>query len=248
MTYVRFLGAVAAVFLLALPLSAQTQQTRALRSIVLDTFDDPEAQQWQVTASKFSPEGLPETAYVRTWPEALYRTEPEDRTLRSLGVRAAFTRRGYNYVELTPVEEDENGELQPSGIQIPGTVDTIDVWVWGSNRDYYMDIQLRDFRGVVHTLRMGDLSFRGWGNLSIQVPGSIPQESLYTLQEQGLEIAKIVLWTRPQERVDEFYIYLDELKVVTDMFRERFDGEELADPDRIEELWSEGAGTDGTGN
>ena len=128
------------------------------------------------------------------------------------------------------------------GIPIPGTVDTIGVWVWGSRRDYYLDVQLRDFRGVVHTLRMGDVSFRGWQNLQIQVPTSVPQESNYVLQEEGLEIVKLVLWTRPQERVDEFYIYFDEIKVVTDMFRRRFDGEELADPERIEELWSGSSG------
>ncbi len=242
MTYVRFLGAVVAVFLLALPLSAQTQQTRSLRSIVLESFDDPDARTWVVTASKFSPEDLPESAYVRTWPDQLYREEPEGQELRALGVRAAFTRKGYNFVELTPSTEDENGELQPQGIPIPGTVDTIGVWVWGSRRDYYLDVQLRDFRGVVHTLRMGDVSFRGWQNLQIQVPTSVPQESNYVLQEEGLEIVKLVLWTRPQERVDEFYIYFDEIKVVTDMFRRRFDGEELADPERIEELWSGSSG------
>ena len=245
MTYVRFLGAVVAVFLLALPLSAQTQQTRSLRSIVLEDFDDPDARTWLVTASKFSPEELPETAYVNTWPEALYRNEPEDRTLRAFGVRAAFTRKGYNFVEMTPAAENEEGEVVPDGIPIPGTVDTIDVWVWGSNRNYYLDIQLRDFRGVVHTLRMGDLGFRGWQNLRIEIPTYIQQESTYLLQQQGLEIAKLVLWTRPEERVDEFYVYFDEIKVVTDVFRERFDGEELADPERIDELWSEGSGNQG---
>lgn len=246
MTYVRFLGAVAAVFLLALPLSAQTQQTRSLRSMVLEDFDDPEARTWQVTASKFAPEGMPEATYVETWPDALYRQPPEDRTLRSLGVRGAFTRKGYNFVELTP-GSGEGEDFQPEGIPIPGTVDTLDLWVWGSNRNYYMDVQLRDFRGVVHTLRLGDLSFRGWQNLRIEVPNYIPQESTYVLQEEGLRIAKLVVWTRPEERVDQFYMYVDEIKVVTDVFRERYDGEGLADPERVQELWSNGEGSNGGG-
>jgi hypothetical protein len=40
------------------------------------------------------------------------------------------------------------------------------------------------------------------------------------------------------ERVDNFYVYLDQFKVLTDTFESFYDGDELADPDRVQELWS----------
>jgi hypothetical protein len=38
--------------------------------------------------------------------------------------------------------------------------------------------------------------------------------------------------------VDNFYIYIDQLKVLTDTFESFFDGDELADPDWINDVWS----------
>jgi hypothetical protein len=38
--------------------------------------------------------------------------------------------------------------------------------------------------------------------------------------------------------VNNFYFYLDHLKVLTDTFKTRFDGDELADDDREQELWA----------
>jgi hypothetical protein len=35
-------------------------------------------------------------------------------------------------------------------------------------------------------------------------------------------------------------MFLDDLKVLTDLFETRFDGDELADPDYLNELWSAG--------
>jgi hypothetical protein len=37
--------------------------------------------------------------------------------------------------------------------------------------------------------------------------------------------------------VNECYFYLDQIKVLTDVFISRFDGDALTDPDKIEELW-----------
>jgi hypothetical protein len=46
-----------------------------------------------------------------------------------------------------------------------------------------------------------------------------------------------VLWTRPSENVDGFHFYLDEIKVLTDLFETSFDGMGLADPDFVRETW-----------
>ena len=130
----------------------------------------------------------------------------------------------------------------PDGIEIPGKVRDMNVWVWGSNRAYSLEVQLRDHRGIIHTLDFGSIRYRGWDNLQVNIPSYIPQEVVYVPQRRGLEVAKFVLWTSPRERVDEFFVYFDELRVTTDTFEEPFDGEELADPEYVEELWDEGGG------
>jgi hypothetical protein len=244
----RLLGiGLLAVLLVPIMVDAQQQATTNYQSIVIEDFDNPEESRWVVRASKFVGDGYPRQASVNIWPEALYRREPEDRTLRSLGVQAAFDRQGYNFLEFIPVEENEDGEEVPRGITIPGKVNNMDVWVWGSNFDYYMDVHLRDYRGMTHVLRLGNVNYRGWRNLRITIPSWIPQDARYvaelrngnfTSDLRGLQLTKIVLWTRPQERVNGFFVYLDEIKVETDMYRDPFDGEELRDAEYVQELWA----------
>lgn len=231
--------------------SAQQRATTNFQSIVVEDFDDPEESPWMVVGSRFIAEDYPRVSWVRTFPEALYRREPEERTLRALGVQAAFDRKGYNFLEYIPAQRDESGEMVPRSITLPGRVHHIDMWVWGSNFNYYVDIHVQDYRGIPHVLRLGDINFRGWRNLRIPVPHTIPQDSRFTAEilagnvvsdARSLELTKIVLWTRPMERVNGFFVYFDEINVETDLFREPFDGEELQDPDFIQNLWAEGEG------
>ncbi|MDR0453091.1 MAG: flagellar filament outer layer protein FlaA [Treponema sp.] len=55
-----------------------------------------------------------------------------------------------------------------------------------------------------------------------------------------MTFVKFRIWTGPMEQVNNFYIYFDQLKVLTDTFETRYDGEELADPKKVQELWSGG--------
>lgn len=224
--------------LLVAPVSA-----RRIATITIEDFDDPAESRWIVQGSKFLAEDSFEYGYIRSWPDGLYRREPEDVTLRSLGAKAQFTRLGYNYLEFIPVEEGEDGEDVARAIPLPGRAESMDFWVWGSNQNFYMEVQLRDHRGVVHTLPAGDLNFTGWENLQVNIPGYIPQEVHQIPRLQGLELVKLVMWTRPSASVSGFTIYVDHITVLTDLHEPPFDGEELADPDRIEELWSEAEGT-----
>ncbi len=235
-----FVCVLALLILGSSPLLAQTRRPM-INSVVLDDFNDPSSL-WMVRGSRFVNNDLLDWEWVRAWPEALHRTEPEDVTLRSLGIRAGFNRIGYNYLEIIPAQENEDGELVARTIPLPGTAQSIDMWVWGSNRDYYVDIQLRDHRGIVHTLRVGDINYRGWDNIFVDVPTWIPQQVSYVPQRRGLELVKIVLWTRPTERVNEFYVYLDELRVVTNLAEDYWDGEQLGDPEAVEQLWNEARG------
>ncbi len=204
-------------------------------------YDYPQNHRWDVRGSKFITQGFPKFNWVNTRPEAL--PLPEGSAVGSLGVQASFDRVGYNFIEFTPVEDKDgpDGKPVPIGISLPGRVKNIDMWFWGSNYNYYVDIQLRDWRGMVHVLHLGDLTYKGWKNLKIDVPSFIPQDVKYVPNRKGLELVKIVLWTRPEEKVDGFFVYLDHIKVLTDMFENPFDGSNLADPASVSKLWASSA-------
>lgn len=225
------------------------EATENVQSVVLESFDNPDESRWIVTGSKFLAVGDEydysfEYQYVESYPQALFRNEPSDESRMVLGARASFIRQGYNYLEFMPVEEedDDDGNPVPRAIEIPGRVKNLDLWVWGSNHDYYMEVQLRDHRGVVHVLHLGGINFRGWRNLRVPIPSYISQSVQYVPQLKTLELVKLVLWTKPIEKVDGFYVYLDQIKVFTDLFETPFDGDSLANPDRLNQLWETGEG------
>ncbi|MCL2478790.1 MAG: flagellar filament outer layer protein FlaA [Treponema sp.] len=221
-------------------------------SIVLESFNNNPSHEWTVgstthtydftwavDASKFAStidnESFPKLSYVPSWPLAFYGTNREGKDIQSLGIWGKFDRRGYNWIDIYPVSGDNN---DPFEIPIPGRVSYLDLWIWGSNLQYYIEVYLRDYQGVVHNLYLGNLAFQGWKNLRVQVPTSIPQSRRTLPRVGGLSFVKFRIWTTPMERVDNFYIYLNQFKVLTDTFNSMFDGDELADPERVQELWA----------
>ena len=216
--------------------------TVSLQVRPLITFDDQaKAGNWIVQGSKFATQGFPQYKLVKAWPEAVYGRNKENRDLYSMGIHSKFDRKGYNYIEIIPATKDSSGNIVPTTIPIPGKVQRMDVWVWGSNYNYTMDVFLRDYRGIDHVLHLGSLQFMGWRDLAVTVPGSIPQSRRYIPQFQGLELTKLVVWTAPEEKVDDYWVFLDELTILTDMYQTRYDGENLADPDYLNQIWSQQA-------
>lgn len=240
MRYGRLLSISASVLfiLLAVSLVGQDFTPTNIQTETIEDFTGANGVRWTARGSSFIADGYPRAAYVATGPDALY-SRRQDAERSSFGVNAAFNRTGFNYLQLVPVTEDENGEVVPTGIPIPGTAQRIDLWVWGSNRDMYVDAHLRDYRGIDHVIRMGDIAFDGWRNLTANIPSRIPQASRTLPRFRELELTRIVVWSRPRTPVENFYVYLDEIRVITDLYRSPFDGEELADPEFVNELWSD---------
>jgi len=227
---------------------------------ILETFngDEDSPYIWKTQASRFistvrdangeavqDDEGrdtkYPITTFVNAWPIQVFgygnQRDPDAPQIRSFGLRGQFDRRGYNWVDLYPtLADDEDGK--PYEIPIPGRVHNMDVWVWGANLRYYVEVYLRDYRGVVHSLKLGDLSYPGWRNLRITIPTNITQSKRVLPAYAGLTFVKFRIWTQPVERVDNFYIYFKQLKILTDMFESLFDGNDLADPAHVDRLWS----------
>ena len=203
--------------------------------------------EWRTDASKFATKtddgSFPMVTYVPSWPIALYGMNRDEKDLKSFGIWGKFDRRGYNWIDVYPVltggEEDEEGDPEPFEIPVPGRINYLDMWVWGSNLNYYMEAYFRDHQGVVHSLNMGSLAYQGWKNLRVKIPTSIRQSKRVLPRLAGLTFVKFRIWTTPAERVDNFYVYFNQMKVLTDIFESLYDGDDLADPDRVQELWAQ---------
>jgi hypothetical protein len=217
-----------------------------LQTVILESFngDDNAAYVWKTDASRFITRtedlSFPILSFVDAYPNQAFRvsrTNPNPDPLRSLGIHGRFDRKGYNWIDIYPVRADDP-DAKPVGIPIPGRVRTMDMWVWGANLRYYIEVYIRDDNGVPYALKLGDISFRGWRNLSVNIPTNIPQSRRTLPSHAGLQFIKFRIWTQPVERVDNFYIYFKQLKILTDVYEALFDGSDLGDPDFVESLWS----------
>jgi hypothetical protein len=221
--------------------------TVSLESKVIQDFSKPEAQNWYIQGSKFSTKDFPQMGYIKAGPTAILggdKTVAENS--KSLAIALLFDRKEYNWVDVVPGTKDK-----PIELPFPGRVKMIDMWVWSGNYNYYMEAFVRDYRGVVYTIPMGDLNFIGWKNLRINIPDNVPQAKKYLPKRQGLTLVKFRIWTRPTEvvvipgmptdasdidKAVKFYFY--NIKVLTDTFEALFDGDTLTNPDVYKDVFS----------
>ena len=212
------------------------EYTVNLESRILEAFNGDSDYEWDVVASRFATqtdeETFPKITYVSAWPAALYGQRPTEEP-QSFGVWGRFDRRGYNWIDIYPTQGGEAVE-----IPIPGRAQYFDLWVWGSNLNFYMEAYVRDYQGVPHIINMGSLGYTGWRNLRATVPNTIAQSKRVLPRLAGLTFIKFRIWTQPVERVDNFYIYFNQFKVLTDTFESIFDGDDLANAEKVQELWS----------
>lgn len=215
------------------------EQTVNLESKLVQDFANPEAQNWHVIGSKFSTADFPRIGYIKGGPTAILGGDQKAiESARSMAVAMLFDRKEYNWIDIVPGSEDK-----PIELPLPGRVKMIDMWVWSGNFDYYLEAFVRDYRGVVYTIPMGNLNFIGWKNLRINIPESVPQAKKYLPKRQGLTLVKFRIWTRPtevvaipgtegQEPIDRAVkFYINNIKILTDTFESLFDGDSLSNPE-----------------
>lgn len=204
----------------------QGKRTQNIQTYVLTSFE--KVANWNVQFSRFTAKMYkPGTGWVEDSKKnqmRVFKGKPWGLEFRHitgeqnvLGVKASFDRKGYNHIQIIP----------KAPIPMEGLVKEIDLWVWGGNFKYRLEIQLIDYKGYVHTLDCGWLNYIGWRNIRIKVPAYIPQGEKYIPRLKTLRFKGFKLLSHPAERNDIFYVYFDRMQIQTDVFLSRFDGDKL---------------------
>ena len=146
-----------------------------------------------------------------------------------LGARVDFLRRGHASFTLTPVHP----------IPIEGITKTISVWAAGRNYNHKLNILIQDYFGRTFELTMGTLNFQGWKKLTVAIPpqaedgrNGIVQRNYHYNNDLGIKVIGFRVDCDPTETIGTYYLYLDDLRAVTDLFSEN-----SRDPDDMADAW-----------
>lgn len=130
------------------------------------------------------------------------------------GVKTEFFRRGVNSFYITAARP----------IPIEGVTKTVSVWVCGRNMGHQMWLLVQDYNGNNFEIWMGSLEFSGWKKLTTAIPPSpdgehgIIQQSVFHGDKPGLRIVGFRVDCNPMEAKGSFYMYLDDIRAVTDLY------------------------------
>jgi hypothetical protein len=146
-----------------------------------------------------------------------------------LGTRVDYLRRGHSSFTMYPIRP----------IPIEGITKTVSVWVAGRNFDHELVLLIQDFFGRNFELYVGKLNFQGWKQLTVAVPPQAPdgrngvvQRNYHYNNQMGIKIVGFRVDVDPMEAFGSYYVYLDDLRAVTDLF-----AEETRDPDDMVDSW-----------
>ena len=137
-----------------------------------------------------------------------------------LGVKTYFMDRGFDRVEVSP----------PNEYIIRGKAKEIKLWVLGRKFRHTLYVKLRDYKGQIHKLKIGRLDFWGWREMSVIIPGWLPQSSNYAVMDKNLHFVSFFVECDKFEAPGPFYFYIDQFRVITDL-------SEFTGDDRIKDNW-----------
>jgi hypothetical protein len=222
-------GLVLLFTLCVMPIAAETRPVN-YETYIVDNFDSPDTNwTWIAAGSKFVTKGYPVIKYFDGMPNAIRVTQTDTKgTYKYMGLEVKFDRKGDNWVDIVPMKPGSTDPKDRYEIPFKGRVSRVDIWVWGANYDYTLEMLVRDCDGRVHTLEIGTVAFEGWKNMSVNIPTNIQQVSSYLNGVQQMSFVAFRLRTSPTERVDNFYIFFDQFKALTDTYMPSYDGFELS--------------------
>lgn len=128
-----------------------------------------------------------------------------------LGIKVEYISRGFNYFTIIPAKP----------IVIEGICQSISFWVAGRNYRHWLRIVLQDFLGRNRYLYVDRLNFIGWKELRVAIPETIMQQDFHFPDKIGIKFAGFVIECDPMETYGTYYMYLDELRAITDVFNEK---------------------------
>ncbi|MDR3356289.1 MAG: flagellar filament outer layer protein FlaA [Spirochaetaceae bacterium] len=134
-----------------------------------------------------------------------------------LGVKVDFLRRGYTSLYITAARP----------IPVEGIVKTVSLWVAGRNYNHRLVLLIQDFYGRGFEIPMGRLNFQGWKNLTAVIPpqqelgmNGIVQKNYHYGNVSGLKIVGVRIDCDLADTYGAYFVYLDDLRAVTDLFSE----------------------------
>ena len=207
---------------------------REVRSIVLEGW---ELENWDVEAIPGPPSGIATTKLVDGQPRNL---QNNSKNKKSLGIRYNFVYAGNNSIILTPPKNKNvrlfTGQLDAQnkpkyidipGIQLPGRVEALSVWVLGRGNKAELEAWLQDWKGDTHVFKFGSLDFIGWRPLIIKIPRNVPQNISSFPQTKSLILKRLVVRTNPIFPQEEVVFFMDSLKVLSKVYDLYFDGVDM---------------------
>jgi len=128
----------------------------------------------------------------------------------ALGLKVKFYQRALTTFSITSVRP----------LPIQGKCKTISVWAVGRNFNHRLKILIEDYFGKRHELTMSKLNFLGWKKLTVAVPSSITQADYHHTNAIGIKFVGFRVYCDLVEATGTFFLYLDDLSAVTDLFEE----------------------------
>ena len=133
--------------------------------------------------------------------------EPDDYVL---GAKVSFYRRGMSSFSVRPIRP----------LPVEGIAKTISVWVAGRNTNHVLQLEISDHFGNVAYINMGKLNFVGWKKVTVSVPPTIVQRDYHYNNKMGITVQGFNILCDLDETYGTYYLYLDDLRCVTDLFAE----------------------------
>lgn len=132
-----------------------------------------------------------------------------------LGVKVDFFRRGYNSFTVTSVKP----------LPVEGIAKTLSLWVVGRNFNHTLKLLLEDYWGHQFELYVGKLNHSGWKMMTVAIPpqnrdgkSGIIQKDYHYSTRMGLKIVGFKVECDPEDAYGSYYLYLDDLRVVSDLY------------------------------
>ncbi len=140
-----------------------------------------------------------------------------------LGVKVTFFKRAVVSFGINPVRP----------LPIPGLAKTVSIWVVGRSFNHTMKVVLEDFFGNRYTVPFDKkLTFQGWDKLTAVIPPSVAQSEKHFTGRAGIKIVGLTVNCDLKETYGTFYMYLDDMSAITDLFTE-----ESRDIDDVVDDW-----------